>query len=158
MTNLTPTTTPAESLAIAPECLEIANAYLENTLDLNKTCEALGLSREYISDTIAKKEVRAYINNVYFSIGFNNRGTLASAMDAVIRKKMQELDEADVGSSKDIAELLALKHKFRMEELAFELKLIQGADGPKIQNNVQINDHGGSNYSSLLQRLIEAGK
>ena len=157
MSNL-PTTTPAETLAIAPEYLDVANCYLENTLDLNKTCDALGLSKDYVSEVIARKEVRAYINNVYFSIGFNNRGTLASAMDAVIKKKFAELEEADVGSSKDIAELLMMKHKMRMEELALELKVQQGIEGPRVQTNIQVNDNGGSNYTSLLQRLIEAGK
>ena len=157
MSNL-PTTTPAETLSIAPEYLEIANCYLQNTLDLSKTVEDLDLSKDYVSEVIARKEVRAYINNVYFSIGFNNRGTLASAMDAVIKKKFAELEEADVGSSKDIAELLMMKHKMRMEELALELKVQQGIEGPRVQTNIQVNDNGGSNYTSLLQRLIEAGK
>jgi molybdenum cofactor biosynthesis enzyme len=80
-------------------------------------------------------------------------------MDMLISKKFQELDEAGVGSSKDIADLLALSHKMTMEQLDREIQLekVRGSN-IKSQVNVQINDGGatGSNYGSLLEKLLKS--
>jgi hypothetical protein len=83
---------------------------------------------------------------------------MRSAMDAIIRKKFQEMEEAQTGSSKDIIEILALSHKMRMEELDRQIKLESmrlEKVAPHNQVNVQINDSGGSNYDKLLSRLME---
>jgi hypothetical protein len=79
------------------------------------------------------------------------------AMDALIKKKFQELDESDTGSSKDIAELLQMSHKMSMDLLDRELQLekIRAGVAPGKQVNVQINEGlDGSKYSQLVQRLI----
>ena len=83
---------------------------------------------------------------------------LREAMDAIISKKFQEMDEADIGSAKDIAELLALSHKMTMEHIAAmtALEKIKEAN-IRSQVNVQINEGGGTNYSNLLERIINAG-
>lgn len=80
------------------------------------------------------------------------------AMDTLISKKFQELDEAGVGSSKDIADLLALSHKMTMEQLDREIALekVRGSN-IKSQVNVQINDQSGSNYGTLLDKLLKGG-
>jgi len=77
-------------------------------------------------------------------------------MDAVLRQKFQELEEAQMGSSKDISELLALSHKMTMEQLQLELQLEKLRSGtPQSQVNVQINELGdGSRYGQLLQKLL----
>lgn len=152
-----PTYTPAEVVQISPEALEVANAYLQNQ-NLQEVADSLDMPKEMVMDILAKKEVKAYIDNVFFNLGFNNRFLLREAMDAIIRKKFQELEESDMGSTKDIAELLALSHKMTMDEMskAIELKKLEQST-IKSQVNVQINDNGGSKYESLIQALMKGG-
>lgn len=82
---------------------------------------------------------------------------MRDAMDAIIQKKFQELDEADVGSGKDILEILALSHKMTMETLDRQIQLekLKG-NNLRTQTNIQINEGGGSNYHSLIERLVKS--
>jgi hypothetical protein len=149
---------PAEVLALDPEGLEVANCYLQ-TQNLVKTAEELGVSTELVASQLNRREVKVYIDGVFRDMGFNNRFKMRRAMDTLISKKFQELDEAGVGSSKDIADLLALSHKMTMEQLDREIALekVRGSN-IKSQVNVQINDGGaGSNYGSLLDKLLKGG-
>jgi len=149
---------PAETLQIDPEGLEIANCYLQ-TQSLSKVAEDLGISTELVASQLNRREVKSYIDQVFKDIGFNNRFKMRKAMDMLISKKFQELDEAGVGSSKDIADLLALSHKMTMEQLDREIQLEKvRANNIKSQVNVQINDGGGqgSNYGSLLEKLLKS--
>ena len=89
-------------------------------------------------------------------MGYNNRFLMRQAMDALIKQKFQELEEAGVGSSKDIADLLQMSHKMSMDLLDKQLqleKLRTQAPGPQKQVNVQINDDG-SKYSQLIHKLV----
>lgn len=151
--NTLPTTTPAEVLNISPEALEVANLYLQ-TQDLNEVADTLEMPIEIITQILARKEVKAYIDNVFFNLGFNNRFKMRKAMDAIIQKKFQDLEESETGSTMDIAELLALSHKMTMNELTklIEYEKLQQS-GIKSQVNVQIND-GGTKYDSLIEKLI----
>ena len=145
---------PAEGLEISPEALEIANAYLQNP-DIAKVASELSLSPDTVSNILGKREVRAYIDYVFSNVGFNNRFKMRAAMDAIISKKFQDMDEAGVGSTKDIVEILTLSHKMTKELAELEIKrlsLEQG--GPKNQTNIQINDTGGTRYDQLLERLM----
>lgn len=157
MTLPVPNTAPAETLSISPEALEIANCYLQ-CQDARQVADELGLGIEMVSGVLARREVKSYINQVYFDLGFNNRFKMRRAMDAVLQRKFRELEEADVGSSKDIAELLALSHKMTMEQLDREIqleKLRAGETGPKNQVNVQINEGGdGTKYGALIAKLL----
>ena len=144
-----------EIVAISPENLEVANCYLQ-LQDLRAVASEMGVSIAVISDILEKREIKAYIDNVYFDLGYNNRFKIRSAMDAVIAKKFQDLDEAGVGSSKDISELLALSHKMSMDHLSKQIELEKLRENNiRSQVNVQINDNGGSNYTSLLNKLLE---
>lgn len=149
-----PVTTPAEVLDISPEALEVANCYLQNQ-DIDKVCEELDTSRELVTQVLAKKEVKAYIDHVFFNLGFNNRFKMRSAMDAILKKKFQELHESDMGSTKDIADLLALSHKMTMDEMSRQIELEKlRQTNIKNQVNVQINDGGGSKYDTLMRQLM----
>jgi predicted XRE-type DNA-binding protein len=149
-----PLTTPAEVLDISPEALEVANCYLQNQ-NLDEVAESLGVSRELVSQILVKKEVKAYIDNVFFNLGYNNRFLMRRAMDAIIKKKFQELEESDTGSGKDIAELLALSHKMTMDEMAKQIELEKlRSSNIKTQTNIQINDGGGSKYNTLIEKLL----
>ena len=159
--NLVPMT-PAESLKISPEGLEIANAYLQFQ-DIHKTAEVLGVSIETVSNYLSKREIKAYIDNVFMDYGFNNKYRIRNILDAIINKKLEEMQEADIGSSKDITEILALSHKMTTELLDRQIKLIEAQNKQatiKNQTNVQINTDGssGSNYQALLDKLINKQK
>lgn len=153
-----PVHTPGETVSIAPEFLEVANAYLQ-LQDAVKVSSDLGLELDFVHNILARREVRAYINSVFFDVGFNNRGRMRAAMDAILRKKFQEMEESETGSTKDIAELMALSHKMTMEQMEMERKIEEAKNSNlRSQVNVQINETGGGNYQSLIERLIEANK
>lgn len=153
-----PTAHPAEALQISPEALEVANAYLQYQ-SIPKVCELLDLPTEMVAEVLDRRDVKAYLDNVFFDMGFNNRHRMRSAMDAIIQKKFQELDEAGIGSNKDIIEILALSHKMSMEYMDKQIQL-EKLRGSHVKNqvNVQINEAGsGSNYGNLIERIINAG-
>lgn len=150
------TTSPTQAVAISPEALEVANAFL-GTQDMQKTAEAVDLPLDVVSEMLSRREVKAYIDHVFIEAGFNNRFKMREIMDVIITKKMQELDEADIGSTKDIADLLALSHKMTMEHLDKQIaleKIRSGNNAPKTQVNIQENNYGDSKYGSLLQKLL----
>jgi len=150
-----PTTTPAEALNISPEGLEIANCYLQ-TPDISEVANQLDITTALVTEILSRREVKAYIDQVFYNTGFNNRFKLRSLMDTIIKKKLQDMDEAEVGSTKDISELLALSHKMTMEHMDREIKLESlRASNIKTQTNIQINEStGGSKYSQLIEKLI----
>lgn len=152
-----PTTTPAEALNISPEGLEIANCYLQ-TPDIKEVASQLDITTAVVSEILARREVKAYVDQVFYNTGFNNRFKLRNLMDTIIKKKLQDMDEAEVGSTKDISELLALSHKMTIEHMDREIKLESlRAANIKTQTNIQINDAaGGTKYSQLIERLMTA--
>lgn len=154
--NTPPVNAPAECLAIDPESLVLANTYLQNP-DINAVAADLDISVELVTQILAKREVKAYIDAVFFNTGFNNRFQMRSLMDTIIKKKLQEMDEASVSSTKDITEIMALSHKMTIELMDKELQLEKLRQGTaKVQTNIQINNDSnpGSNYASLLQTLM----
>ena len=151
-----PQNLPAETLAIAPEALEVANCYLQ-LQDARRVADELDLPVTLVTEILSRREVKSYVDHVFMDTGFNNRFEMRAAMDALIRKKFQEMHEADVGSTKDITELLALSHKMSMDLLDREIQLAkaQQSTAPQKQVNVQINEGlDGSKYSHLISRLI----
>jgi hypothetical protein len=69
MNNL-PTVTPVECLDISPEALEVANCFLQDQ-DLDKVADILDIPKELVTQILAKREVKAYIDNVFFNLGYN---------------------------------------------------------------------------------------
>ena len=160
---MVPEVAPTEVVKISPENLEVANCYLQCS-SVREVADNLDLAPSTVSEIIARPEVRAYINTVFSDIGYNSRFKMRKLMDTIITKKLQELEEADMGSAKDIVEILEISHRMTMNEEAAKLKVLQleqkVADS-KIKNqvNVQINDNSvndGSKYSQLIQKLIES--
>ena len=147
---------PAETIQIAPESLEVANAYLQLN-DPRKVADELDLTVEVVTEILKRREVKSYVDSVFMDTGYNNRFLMRKAMDALIKQKFTELEEAQAGSTKDISELLALSHKMSMDLLDREIQLekLRVGNGPQKQVNVQINEGlDGSKYSSLINRLI----
>lgn len=147
---------PAETIQIAPESLEVANAYLQLN-DPRKVADELDLTVEVVTEILKRREVKSYVDSVFMDTGYNNRFLMRRAMDALIKQKFTELEEAQAGSTKDISELLALSHKMSMDLLDREIQLekLRAGTAPSKQVNVQINEGlDGSKYSSLINRLI----
>lgn len=144
---------------IQPEHLEVVNLYLE-LHSAPRVADQLGISLELVQHILAQPHCKRYIDSVFLELGFNNRFQLRQAMDQIIQKKFEELDQADLGSNKDIADLLLQSHKMSMDLLDREIKLRQLEldleNKQRIQNqvNVQINDALGSNYQQLLNKLL----
>jgi len=146
---------PTDTIQIQPEYLEVANLYLQSQ-DTGEVADSLGIPQSDVAQILKRPDVKGYINQVFFDVGFNNRFRLRKAMDALIQQKFQELEESQTGSSKDISELLALSHKMTMEQLQAEIQLEKiRSGGPKNQVNVQINEGGdGTRYGQLIQQLL----
>ena len=146
-----------EDAQISPEGLEIANTYLKTT-SVNDTALALGVPKDTVSKYLNQREVKKYIDTVFLDVGYRNRFRLADALDDIIEKKLEELDEAEMTSNKDIADLLQMAHKMRMDEIKAQTDSAKAEQANiKNQTNVQINDNsnfGEGNYGELMKKLL----
>lgn len=141
-------------MVISPEGLEIAEAYLKNNSDSEKTALVLGIPLAEVVRFMNKREVKTYIDQLYFESGFRNRDRFAAVMDEIIAHKLEELDESGMGSSKDILEIMKEAHGMKMKEMDMQIKLLaaEKSGGPAIQVNNQTNH----NYNTLLEKIIGA--
>lgn len=139
------------NLTISPEGLELANAYLQ-TQSLEEAAAQLHIPQNKAAEILDRREVKQYIDNVYLDLGYRNRFKLASLLDDIIEKKLEEAQEADHYTSKDLVDLLQLAHKMRQDEL----KNQQTHTSIKQQTNVQINEtpFGQGNYGALMEKLL----
>jgi len=141
---------------IQPEELEIADTYLR-TGDISETAEMLNIPRNEVVRALNKKPVKEYVDSIFNDIGYLNRFKLADIWSKIIDRKMEELDEAEIGSAKDIVEILDKATKF--VETMNKLQASRDKTGPGKQTNVQINEFGETgNYGALLQHLFNGGK
>lgn len=144
---------PAEVVKIDPADLEVANCYLQYT-NTSDVANELEISPEEVSRILAKPMVKSYIDHVYLEVGFNNRFKVRKLLDTIITKKLEEMDAAQVGSNKDIMDILQMAHKMKMDELDKMIKLKSlETTSIKNQTNIQINETG-QNYQSLLEKLL----
>lgn len=144
-----------EVTVISPEGLEAANAYLQFG-NIRATCEMIGMSEYKVATLLAKREVKKYIDTIYFDLGYRNRNNIASLLDNMIASKLEEAEESGIYSSKDLADLLQMAHKMRMDEINAQAKADQLAP-IKNQTNVQINESmpfGQGNYGKLMEKLM----
>lgn len=147
---------------IQPEGLLVAEKYLECGNDSKATAAALNMPIEQIEAQLKKNEVRSFINRRFNEYGFRNKNRFFGLMDQLINMKIEEMEESQIGSSLDIAELMKMYHKFKMDEAKSEIELIKAtaAAGPSKQVNVQNNFGnmpGGDdeNYMGLINALIK---
>lgn len=143
---------PIQCLNIAPEALEIANCYLE-TSDAKVVAQRLNIPTELVTEYLGKKEVSDYINHVFFEMGWNNRFKLRKLMDRLIDKKLEELEEAEIGSNKDIVDILeaSLRMSLAMQKIELDKEKAKAATITN-QTNIQINNN--PNYNALIDRLL----
>jgi len=140
-------------LTISPEGLDIAHAYLECKSDARLAAEKLNLPLDEVARYLNKREVKQYVDQLYFESGFRNRDRMGAVMDEIIAAKLEELDETGMGSTHDIVDILEKFHKMKMKEMEMAIKM-QQETAPHIQVNQQINNTGGDNYNRLLEKLL----
>ena len=141
---------------ISPEGLEIANSYLQFG-NIRGVCQHLQVSEDRVVEALNKREVKKYIDTVYLDMGFRNKNNIASALDEIIASKLEEAQESGMYSNKDLADLLQMAHKMRMDEIKAQADAEKATTNIRTQNNVQINDgsipFGQGNYGKLMDKL-----
>ena len=145
---------------ISPEGLEIANAYLEYG-SIPTVSHRLGIGESIVSEMLNRREVKQYIDTVYLDTGYRNRFKLADTLDTLIDKKMEEEEESEIYTSKDLADLLQMAHKMRIDEMKAQAELEKAkATNIKNQTNIQVNDgaFGSVNYGKLMEKLLKTDK
>lgn len=147
-----------EITTISPEGLEIANCYLQYG-NIRAVCDYMQVPENQVVDILNKREVKRYIDTVYLDMGYRNKNNIASLLDEMIQSKLDEAQESGVYSSKDLADLLQMAHKMRMDEIKAmsELEKAQNASSIRNQTNVQINEalpFGQGNYGKLMEKLL----
>ena len=95
-------------------------------------------------------------------MGYRNKNNIASVLDEMIASKLEEAQESGVYSNKDLADLLQMAHKMRMDEIKAQADLVKAeTTNIKTQNNVQINESlpfGQGNYGKLMEKLLKEDK
>jgi molybdenum cofactor biosynthesis enzyme len=147
-----------EITTISPEGLEVANSYLQFG-NIRGVVEQLGVQENKVVEILNKREVKKYIDTVYLDMGYRNKNNIANVLDEMIYSKLEEAKETGVYSSKDLADLLQMAHKMRMDEIKAQTEL-EKAQGTQVKNqtNVQINEglpFGQGNYGKLMEKLIK---
>ena len=125
---------------MSPEGLEIANNYLELG-NIQAVCARMRIDENTVQEYLGKREIKAYIDQVYLDTGYRNRFKLANTLDDIIERKLEEADESQIYSNKDLADLIQMAHKMRMDEIKAMAELEKAkTSNIKSQTNVQIND------------------
>jgi len=147
MTNIMSPTTTVDALnktldapALDPVLLSIANDYLSGK-SIPDIADEYGISPDRVTSVVEKREVKTYIDNVYATQGYLNRGKRIALINAVIEQKLQDALETGIYSKKDLLEWL--KH---LADVEATLKPVQ--KGPAVA--IQVN-----NYDKLMQDLLE---
>ena len=147
-----------ELTTISPEGLEVANSYLTFG-KIRAVVEQLGVQENKVVELLNKREVKKYIDTVYLDMGYRNKNNIAGLLDEMIESKLEEAKESGVYSNKDLADLLQMAHKMRMDEIKAQAELEKAqATNVKSQTNVQINEglpFGQGNYGKLMDKLLK---
>lgn len=151
-----------EITTISPEGLEVANCYLQYG-NIRAVSDFMGVGEDKVVDCLNKREVKKYIDTVYLDMGYRNKNNIASVLDNMIASKLEEAEESGIYSSKDLADLMMMAHKMRMDEIKAmaELEKAQNASSIKNQTNVQINEaipFGQGNYGKLMEKLLSGNE
>jgi molybdenum cofactor biosynthesis enzyme len=149
-----------ELTTISPEGLEIANSYLQFG-NIRGVCDYLQVPEQQVVEVLNKREVKKYIDTVYLDMGYRNKNNIATVLDEMIASKLDEAQESGMYSSKDLADLLQMAHKMRMDEIKAQADLEKAQSSTvKNQTNVQINEavpFGQGNYGKLMEKLLKDG-
>ena len=143
---------------MSPEGLEIANSYLEHG-SIPVVCAKLGVSENQVSEILNKREIKQYIDTVFLDTGYRNRFKISETLDMLIEKKLEESDETQIYTNKDMADLLQMAHKMRIEEIKAQTEM-EKAKAQTVKTQVNIQDNSGlpfglGNYGELIKKLMK---
>ena len=143
---------------MSPEGLEIANAYLEKG-NIPAVCTQLGVSENEVSEILNKREIKQYIDTVFLDTGYRNRFKISETLDMLIEKKLEESEETEIYTNKDMADLLQMAHKMRIEEIKAQTEMVK-ANAQVVKTQVNIQDNSGTpfgqgNYGELIKKLMK---
>jgi hypothetical protein len=79
-------------VALTPEALDIANAYLTYG-SAKDTAEQLQIPEYQVVQLLERKDVKDYITGIYLDRGYRNKHKIGEVLDRMIQSK---LDEAEV--------------------------------------------------------------
>ena len=143
---------------MSPEGLTIANTYLA-VGNVPAVCARLKMDTAKVSEMLNKREIKAYIDQVYLDTGYRNRFKLANSLDDLIERKLEEAEESQIYTNKDLADLYVMAHKMRVDEMKAMTELEKAkASNIKNQTNVQINSElpfVQGNYGKLMEKLLK---
>jgi hypothetical protein len=131
-------------IALRPEELDIANAYLEYGT-AKDTAEQLQLPEYQVVQILERKDVKDYITGIYLDRGYRNKHKIGEVLDRMIQSKLEEAEESGIYTSRDLLELLKFAHQIRMDEVKND------QTGP----TVNIANFGQGNYGQLMERLLD---
>ena len=143
---------------MSPEGLEVANSYLEHG-SIPGVCAKLGVSENQVSEILNKREIKQYIDTVFLDTGYRNRFKISETLDMLIEKKLEESDETQIYTNKDMADLLQMAHKMRIEEIKAQTEM-EKAKAQTVKTQVNIQDNSGvpfgqGNYGELIKKLMK---
>jgi hypothetical protein len=131
-------------IALTPECLDIANAYLTYG-SAKETAEQLQVPEYQVVQLLERKDVKDYITGIYLDRGYRNKHKIGEVLDRMIQSKLEEAEESGIYTSKDLLELLKFAHQMRVDEIKND------QTGP----TVNIANFGQGNYGQLMERLLD---
>ena len=143
---------------MSPEGLEIANSYLEHG-SIPAVASKLRVSQHEVTDILNKREIKQYIDTVFLDTGYRNRFKLSETLDMLIEKKLEESEETQMYTNKDMADLIQMAHKMRMEEIKAQTEM-EKAKAMTVKTQVNIQDNSGmpfgqGNYGELIKKLMK---
>lgn len=137
------------------EHLTVANTYLQS-LDTQATAQQLSLPIEEVVAILDKREIKSYIDRCFNETAWMSRDRVANTLGSLIDKKLEELEEAGVGSKYDILDLLKEAHKMSLAERKLAMEEAKVQHQLNIQINNTTNNAYGSNWADLMQKLIKS--
>jgi|TARA_B110000211_G_scaffold207365_1_gene243089 hypothetical protein len=143
---------------MSPEGLEIANSYLEHG-SIPAVASKLRVSQNEVSEILNKREIKQYIDTVFLDTGYRNRFKLSETLDMLIEKKLEESEETQMYTNKDMADLIQMAHKMRMDEIKAQTEM-EKAKAQTVKTQVNIQDNSGTpfgqgNYGELIKKLMK---
>lgn len=136
---------------LSPEGMTIANAYLE-LQNMESVSLRLSISVDEVHKTLNTQHIRHYMDDVFNESGYMNKRKISATLDTLIDAKLLEMEESELTSRKDPADLLKLAHDMRVQELKLQIEL------KKLELTHSTNLAKLDQNDSLTDRRIEAAE
>lgn len=141
------TQNPLTQFKIDPQVFEVTTEYAQN-LNIKETARNLQIPEHQVVEILENKEAKRYIDAIFLEQGYLQRNKLNDVMTKIIDMKLEEMEESELGSNKDILEILKVAHQMQMDH-----RKVSKEEQPGQQVNIQ-NNFGGDNYNRLLEKIV----